>query len=262
MSKEKIDAHTIEVQSRFIRNRNVLMATANLEKLFNSYHNHVDRYHLSIEPEYQMLFEPALAAFTLHCVSRPRREAISWTINFQNPLLNLFLVGDTDEGSVAGRVFWENVKSNKTNSFYQEVARENKETQRSYIEFTGSDPLIAVEKFYEESEQRPAKFFQLSLNQMVILSAHPDYDEDWFNGLTLETVKQIETEETVNTIETRYYRWNCGCSVKRILKALGSLTQSNADALFQGDAEITVNCPRCNAQHTITRSEFDGEISR
>src|SRR5581483_249570 len=45
-----------------------------------------------------------------HCASRPWNELIAWTINFQQPLVNLFLTGDNQTGAVTGRVFDENVK--------------------------------------------------------------------------------------------------------------------------------------------------------
>src|SRR5438034_11724092 len=73
--------------------------------------------------EADAMFKRALAAFVLHCASRPRNELTAWTINFQQPLVNLFLTGDNETGAVAGRVFEENVKELPENLFYADVVR-------------------------------------------------------------------------------------------------------------------------------------------
>ncbi len=93
----------LEVRTSFVRNRNALLARADFGELFVDYYLHLGAHGLRLEPAIDALFKRALAAFTLHCASRPRNELTAWTVNFQEPLLNLFLAGDNGTGAVTGR---------------------------------------------------------------------------------------------------------------------------------------------------------------
>ncbi|MBK1857401.1 Hsp33 family molecular chaperone HslO [Cerasicoccus arenae] len=214
--------------------------------------------HLAPPQELLTMFQRALACFTLHCVSQPRRQALSWTINFQEPLMNLFLVGDTDDDTVAGRVFTEGVAEADHNSFYQEVGKSGQDPYRSYIDFEGRDPLLAAQEYYQRSEQRPARFFALSDTQYALLTAHPDWNRDWFYRVQPEDVMLLDEREDLHHIETRKIRWNCGCSDVRIFAALEPIFRHQADELFGGDDVIAVNCPRCSAKYGVTREALEG----
>ena len=128
---------------------------------------------------------------------------------------------------------------------------------KGFVEFEGHDPLLAAERYYERSEQRPAKFFQVAEEDFVMIGAHPDYDEDWFDQLTLDQVQSMQEDENVNLLETRALRWVCGCGRQKILEVIAPVAAQDMDALFQGDPEITVNCPRCAAKYQISREEAE-----
>ncbi|MFW5882855.1 MAG: Hsp33 family molecular chaperone HslO [Verrucomicrobiota bacterium] len=254
-------APAVLVRSLFVRHRNVLMTRASLSELYADYYLHLADNGLRVEPQHDAMFKTALAAFALHLSARPRNEHISWTLNFQEPLLNIFLVGDSATGAVTGRVFNEGVKQDTQNNFYQELLRANKPLARSYVDFEGHDPLLAAERYYARSEQRPAKFFQLEEEHFVMIGAHPDYDESWFDRLDIAQVKTLTEDENVNLLETRAVHWHCGCHKDKILEVLAPVASENMDALFQGDPEITVNCPRCAARYTVTRPEMEAALA-
>ena len=247
----------MEICSYFVRERNVLLGRAQFSDLIADLILHLGDHGIALKNDHLELFKQALAAFTLHCASRPLREHISWTLNFQRPLVNLFLVADTSEGNVTGRVFTENVKKADQNSFYQEIISGNKPLVQSFVNFTGSDPLLAAEQYYERSEQRPARFFQLGEEDYAIVSAHPDYDEDWFQSLELADVRKLASEEELSLLEKRSYRWHCGCNLEKIYSVMANLIQADLDGVFQNDPTVTVNCPRCAAQYTLERTVID-----
>ncbi|MGF1450601.1 MAG: Hsp33 family molecular chaperone HslO [Opitutales bacterium] len=251
------------VESLFVRHRNCLLARADLSHLLACWEQHVaHNYEVEQRPAEAIIrLRGALAAFTLHCASRPRNEHIGWTINFQQPLLNLFLVGDTRESTVAGRFFVDNVKQATVQSFYQELIPANREGVRSHIHFTGDDPLLAAEQFYERSEQRPARFFQLSDTDFAILSAHPDWDQEWFYRTTLEDIRQLDDLQELSPLEQRYYRWGCGCSTEKLLRVIEPMIRPDIDALFESDESITANCPRCGARYTLTREAAEAYLT-
>lgn len=261
---EFLDQHGgVIVESLFVRDRNVLMTRADFSALYVDYYLHVNDCGVTLTHALDEQFKTALAAFTLHCASHPRNEVLSWTINFQNPLVNVFLAGDTNEaGKVVGRIFDEDVKRAAHNAFYQDLVRPNKPLHRSYVEFTGSDPLIAAECFYDRSEQRPARYFQTAGDKYVMVSAHPDYDEAWFRSITLDDVISLQDNETVSLLEKRHFRWECGCNEQKLLRVLLPLAQSDNDELFQGEESVYVNCPRCWKKYIVTRERMDAYIAQ
>lgn len=176
--------------------------------------------------------------------------------------MNMFLVGDTDEDSVAGRIFVDNVAESERNNFYQEIGKRGQDPYRSYIDFESRDPLVAAEEFYRRSEQRPARFFALSETRYVMLSAHPDWDRDWFHSIGEDDVFTLDEKEDLHDIESRKVKWECGCSDQRIFAALAPIFSHSPDELFGGDPIITVNCPRCSAKFGITREAMEGWMAQ
>ena len=156
-----------------------------------------------------------------------------------------------------GRVFSENVKKADENVFYQELIRGNKPLHRSVVPFEGGDVFVAIEEFYRMSEQRPARFFQLEEERYAIMTAHPDYDEEWFNNLTVEELLNIKENEEINPLETRPVSWKCGCSQRRILTALAPLWKQDKEELFLSQELIEVNCPRCSGKYRISREMME-----
>lgn len=251
----------IEVRNTFVRERNTLLTFADMSSLFVDYYLHLKDEHIDVAPEHAEIFKRTLAAFTLHCASHPRHEIIAWTLNFQNPLLNVFVGGDTGDGTVTGRTFDDNVKQDDHNSFFQEIVRLNKPLRRSYVDFEGDDPLQAAEKFYSQSEQRPARFFDLGGDKFAMVGAHPDYDEEWFANLNLKTVRTLEENEELNLLERRKYRWECGCNQRKLLKVLRSSYEQDPDGLFQGEETLLIHCPRCASRYHITRETLEAYLT-
>jgi molecular chaperone Hsp33 len=251
----------LEVRTYFVRNRNALLARADFGDLFVDYYLHLSANQIAVQPEHDAMFKRALAAFTLHCASRPWNELVAWTINFQQPLVNLFLTGDNETGAVTGRVFDENVKEGPQNLFFADVVRGNQPKRRSAVTFEGRDPMPAVEKFYTQSEQRGARYFQLGEEDFVMLSEHPDCDLAWFRALTPEQVRTLDEAETLALMERRIYRWHCGCNQQRMMEVLAPTMKQDPEGLFGDEAKIEIRCPRCGARHTITREALEAFVA-
>ena len=250
-----------EILTSFVRHRNVLLARGSFTGLYLDYYLHLATYGLRHEESHSELFKNALAAFTLHCASRPANETIAWTLHFQKPFVNLFLGGDTQDGIVTGRVFADEVKEMESNRFYADVARPGRELQRSAVSFEGGNAFEAVEAFYERSEQLPARCFKLGDERYAIAFAHPDCDRAWFEELTAGSVANIAGTETVVPMERRIFRWECGCNERKILEVLAPVMRKDPSALFDVTDEVNVNCPRCAARYLITRPTLEAFIA-
>lgn len=259
---EQPDANEmLAIKSRFVRGRNMLYAKADFGPLFVDYYLHLKDQGIELTPELDERLKKALALFSLHCISRPRNEILAWTINFQEPLVNVFLAGDTGTAAVVGRVYTEGVKEAEEGAFYQDLVRRGRDPHRSVVGFKGGDVIHAVEEFYKFSEQRPAKFYQLEPDVFAIVQAHPDYDENWFDSLTIEAVREIEETEEVVDLETRFVRWHCGCNQEKILGALTVPFQTDPEGLFLGEELIEVNCPRCASKHRVSREMLEAHVA-
>jgi molecular chaperone Hsp33 len=251
----------LEIQTRFVRSRNVLLAQGDFGDLFVDYYLHLQAHEIRPSTEADALFKKALAAFVLHCASRPRNELSAWTINFQKPLINLFLTADNETGAVAGRVFEENVKEMPENIFYSDVVRLGQPKRRSAVSFEGPHPIAAAEKFYQQSEQRTARYFQLAEESFALVTEHPDCDVGWLNALTVEQVRELEKNETLVPVERRIYRWHCGCNQERMLEVLAPTMKQDPEGLFGDQEKIEIRCPRCGARYAITREAMEAFVA-
>lgn len=251
----------LEVRTYFVRNRNVLIARATFTDLYVDYYLHLGTQHIQVAPEHDVIFKRALAAFTLHCASRPWKEMTAWTINFQQPLVNVFLTGDNENGAVTGRIFTENVKEAEQSLFFSDIVEPGRPKRRSAVSFLGSDPFAAVEAYYGQSEQRPARYFQVGEEDFVMVSAHPDCDLGWFDQLNVESVTKLDTTETLALMERRIYRWHCGCNQERMMQVLAPTMRVDPTSLFGDDEKLEIRCPRCSARHVITREAMEAFIA-
>lgn len=251
-----------EVRTHFVRNRNVLIARADFSELYVDYYLHAGDHKIHLEPAFDAMFKRALAAFTLHCASRPWQEMTAWTMNFQEPLVNIFLTGDNETGAVTGRVFTQDVKKAEKNVFYADIIRTGQSKRRSAINFDGADPFVAVEAFYVQSEQRAGKFFQLGDDEFALVSEHPDCDKAWFETLTVETVRDLEKVETLNLMEKRIERWHCGCNQQRMMSVLAPVMRQDSTGLFGAEEKLEMLCPRCAARHVITREAMEAFMAK
>ncbi len=256
------DANGAGVAVEFVRHRNALLVRGDLGPLFTDHYLHLADHKLRLTPEQDGLFRAALAAFTLHCASRPLNEHIAWTLNFQEPRLNLFLAGDNEDCTVTGRLFTENVREAAENVFYSDIVpRRGVEPRRSVVNFRGKDVWAAVEGYYARSEQRPARLFELGGDDYAVLMAHPDCDLAWFGALRADGVHNLAAAEILTPIQRRNYSWHCGCNQQKILGAITPAFQADPEGLFGDGETIRVECPRCAAGHTLTREAMEAYLA-
>jgi redox-regulated HSP33 family molecular chaperone len=87
--------------------------------------------------------------------------------------------------------------------------------------------------------------------------AHPDIDMPWFESLTAEKVKTLPEDEELGFLEKRGYHFGCGCDIGIILSVLVSAFGSDPKAIFDGDAVVEVDCPRCGGVYKVDPPTLD-----
>src|SRR5256885_14604531 len=86
MSEEKPDEPTGSVVTTdFVRHRNAVLIRSDLGPLFTDYYLHLADNNLRFTPEKDTIFKNALAAFTLHCASRPLNAHLAWILKTHRP---------------------------------------------------------------------------------------------------------------------------------------------------------------------------------
>ncbi|MEI8039554.1 MAG: disulfide bond chaperone [Verrucomicrobiota bacterium] len=241
------------IESIFVRHRNALLLRGQFTPLYTDYYLHLMQHGIRHPAELDQMLKDSLAMLVLHLVARPWAETLAWTVNLRAPRVNLFVTGGSIQESVTGRVFTEDVREPDRNFFYSQTTSPNlTEPRTTTLEVVGKDPVVWISQFYAQSEQRPARAFRLEDENFVLVAAQPDCDLAWFEALDAAAVAAIDTTEETKLLETRRFRFECGCTLAQILPILGGW-KNRLDDLF-GDADsINLQCPRCAANYLVTR---------
>jgi molecular chaperone Hsp33 len=242
-----------KIESVFVRKRNALVLRGQFTPIYTDYYLHLMQHGIRHRPELDQMLKDALAMLVLHLVARPWAETIAWTVNLRAPRVNLFVTGSSLQEAVTGRVFTEDVREPDRNLFYsQTTALQMDGPRTSTLEVEGKDPVQWIAQYYDQSEQRPARAFRLEDEQFALVAAQPDCDMEWFQALTVETVAGLGSLEETHLLETRRFRFHCGCTLERILPVLGGWRE-RLDELFEDADVIRIQCPRCGAGYRVSR---------
>ena len=241
------------VESIFVRHRNALLVRGQFTPIYTDYYLHLMQHGIRPPVELDQMLKDTLAMLVLHLVARPWAESVAWTANLRAPRINLFVTGSSFEEAITGRVFTEDVREPDRNFFYsQTTTPESKQARLSTLEIEGKDPIVWLSQYYDQSEQRPARAFRLEDENFAIVAAQPDCDLEWLAALDAAAVAQITATEETTLLESRRFRFHCGCTLDKILPILGGW-KDRLDELFEDDEFISIQCPRCAAKYRVTR---------
>jgi molecular chaperone Hsp33 len=251
-AEQKMVEEFTKVESIFVRGRNCLLLQADFSPIFVDYYLHLMQHNMRNEETEDTVLKKLLAYFTLHLVSRPWQEYHAWTLNVCTPrLANYFISGSSLTEDVVGRAFREGVRETETNMLFTQNLLPNKEPQTSVITLPCSSVEDWVQDYYRQSEQRQSRAFDLGNDKFALITAQPDADYDWLQELTTEDILNIREKEQVKLLETRKFKFRCGCTVEKVLPVVRAMMRDFADQLSeQGFLEIS--CPRCGATFKVT----------
>lgn len=242
---------------RFIeRSSDVIIARADCDRLITAYEDHVRRWENQIDGLALVLASQGLGAATLHLSCRPAGETVGWTINIRKPPTNLFITGDSSLRTVTGRVFAENVRTAESSRVFVQISRPGESLAQSTVDVVGLDVLEMFDQFYDQSEQTPARFFEIDEREYMMIVGLPDVDEGWLRELTIEEAIEL-SEGELKSLGQMVYRFHCGCNPERIIELMLNLYGEQPGELFQGDHDVEVLCPRCGRRWHVAREEFD-----
>lgn len=249
----EVPAEFTKIESIFVRHRNALLLRGQFTPVYTDYYLHLMQHGIRPPAELDQMLKDALAMLALHLVARPWAETIAWTANLRAPRINLFVTGSSVDEAITGRIFTEDVREPDRNFFYsQTTGAENSKPGLSTLEIAGKDPVAWISQFYGQSEQRPARAFRLDDENFALVAAQPDCDLEWLEALDAAAVAKITGNEETTLLETRRFRFHCGCTLDKILPILGGW-KDRLDELFGDAGFISIQCPRCAAKYHVTR---------
>lgn len=242
-----------QIESIFVRHRNALLVRGQFTSIYTDYYLHLMQHSLRPPADMDQALKDLMAVLTLHLTARPWAETIAWTVNLRAPRVNFFATGSSFGEAITGRVFTEDVREPDRNFFYSQTTTDDSpEPRLSTMEVEGKDPVEWIAQFYGQSEQRPARAFRLEDENFALVAAQPDCDLEWLAGLDEEAVAAITDTEEITLLETRRFRFHCGCTLDKILPVLGGWRE-RLDDLFEAADFINIQCPRCAAKYRVTR---------
>lgn len=246
------------IESIFVRERNCLLLRGDFTPIFTDYYLHLMDIGEKHPESLDTTLKDLLAVLTLHLTARPWAETIAWTANLRAPRVNFFATGSPTHEYIVGRLFTKDVREPDRNFLYSQTTTPGTEPRLSTIEVESTDPLEWVSHFYDQSEQRPGKAFRLPNDEYALIAAQPDFDEEWFESLTPGTVSAITDSEQTKQLETRRFRFKCGCSLERIAPTLKAWKEK-PDELFGDDDTLTIQCPRCARKYQFSREDLENQ---
>lgn len=250
----------IEVRCYFVRERNALVVRGHFSPIYTDYYIHLMESQLRYAAEDDEALKDALAALTLHLASRPRNEAIAWTLSWQDPKKNVFVTGSNRQGNVTGRVFTDSVRDRDESLFFSQTTVDGAPGRQSVIDVDRFDFFEIGQRYYEQSEQRPGRYFRHGEEDIVLVTAQPDCDLDWFASLDDEAIRRLDEDEELSLLETREFRFECGCSQEKLFPIIAGMTESVVDEMFAGGETLPASCPRCGARYVITREALEAFV--
>lgn len=245
------------IRSRFVRGRNALVCSGDFGPMLMDYYLHLGQSGVVLAGGVDEKLKLLVITLSLHAASLPRALTCAWTLHLEGGTpLNLFAVAEGPSGRVTGQAFDRDVRAVGTNVLHAETAAEGEARRRSSVEFSGEDILAAAEVYYRQSEQRPARYFDLGGDTFALLSAQPDCDVEWLESAGAEEVRSIVTDNSRPPLETRAFRFECGCTPRRIAQAIGPAVRKDLGTLLGPEGRMHVNCPRCGQRHELNRENF------
>jgi molecular chaperone Hsp33 len=243
--------------SYFDRDHDVLLSVGDPRAIHRDLELHLLAIGVEHDAETLQLLKDGLAALALYMVSRPRFEAFGWTFSFQEPPLNLFFTGSVDDGKIVGRAFRDNVKEADKDLLFVQTIRPRMEPQTSTVELAARDVLKAVEHYCAKSDQQLVRFFHAPDQRVAFLSSLPDADRAWLEAVEPAAVFDLERTGNLKLIAEQVVAFRCTCDASKILNVVLEIFRDAAEDLFRGESFVEAECPRCGAQHRISREDFE-----
>lgn len=196
---------------------------------------------------------PLMGAAALAAVSLADRESWGWTITFENDPLGYF-VGVEPEGMICGSA--RAAESGKCGAYVQRQQPKGKMTQ-SYFEPVSSDPVAAVERYFEQTVQVKTRIAVTDDTSGVLVQALPggrfEAVDDLDSPALIAMCREMIAAEKLKPVGEVLIFYDCRCNDEMILDMITSLPEAQRREVWGEETRLNVECPRCGRAYEIQR---------
>jgi molecular chaperone Hsp33 len=240
----------------FDREHDVLVISGDPSPLLRDLELHLLAYDIQYDPLTVQLLRDGLIAMSLYLLSKPKSGSFGWTVSLKDPRMNLFFSGSARDQTVIGRPFFEDLREEPRSLLYVQTSRPTGKAQTSCIEVEGLDIFGMIELYSRQSDQRELRFFHTDDQEAGLVQTFPGTESEWFEAQNNRDLAGLVECEGIRRLLRHSIRFYCGCDSGRILRLLVHSYGEKADELFLGDPSVEAECPRCGAQHVISREHY------
>ncbi len=221
----------------------------------------------------------AVTAAVLLAATIKHDGALTMQIRGDGPI-HLLVIQATAQGTVRGLAQWNReATSSRLPDLFGDAqlaitleSHQNNERYQSLIPVEGDSLSVALEAYFERSEQLPTRLWLTSDDETaagILLQRLPQAEhhaDDWqrasvlLDTLTRDELTQLEPEallyrlfheEDVRLFDAKAIGFHCTCSRERVETMVRSLGQAEAAAITEAQGKIEIICEFCNANYTL-----------
>ncbi len=236
--------------------QNLIVIIGNSGEIIKGHNAYLSNYNI-IPPEKSDIekLKTVFAAAGLVAVSLPERESWGWSLSLPGSTSGLFCAIEP-EGMVSGRI----VQAEKDKNIAV-VQRQKPGSEMTQSNFTvkGSDPVKAVEQYFEESEQNLVRIAIKKSGDGVLVHALPDGNFEKINSLSdddlISLCGQMSQNNSLKKLEEILLFYECRCNDEMILNMITSLPEIQRKELWKDQEKLEIECPRCTRSFTLHKRQ-------
>jgi hypothetical protein len=201
------------------------------------------------------MLDRALAAVGLAALSLAERESWGWSMSFTGERTGLFCAVEP-EGMICGRILDSEPDGNLIALQRQKAGEPIVESR---FEPIASDPVRAVELYFEVSVQTPTRIAVDGAGRGALVQAIPGGDFARVANLTdddlLEFADRLSDDGELNALDEILLFYECRCNDQMVIDMMEALPEEQQQEVWADTDEIEVECPRCGREYIVKRLE-------
>ena len=234
----------------------LIVVTGEAGEIWKGYDSYCKRYEIpKFNEEDTFMLGRLFAAAGLAAVSLPEPEYWGWSLTFPDSSTGLFC-GIEPNGMMCGTA----LKSDPSRNLVavQRQAKDSPVTQSRFSLIT-HDPVEAIERYFEESDQTLIRIAVDSQGRGALLRPLPGGNFDNIDGLTDDEIITrcfgMASGGEFKLLEEVLLFYECPCDLQQIAKMLDSLPEIQQKELWGDLDSLEVSCPRCGRIYSIGRGQ-------
>lgn len=233
----------------------LIVITGDASKLWQGLQEYAEKYRIEYgDNKENTVVKRLLAGAGLAAVSLPERESWGWTMSLPGSSAGLFC-GVEPEGMACVSL---RHSAAETDAAVVQRQKEKSPMTQSHYTLDSTEPVKAVERYFEESAQMLVRIALLDDGRGAFVQPMPGHDFGPLDGLSdaglVDQCFALCDNEQAKLLNEVVLFYGCRCSDTMILEMITALPAQQRLGLWRDSSKLTINCPRCNRAYTISKT--------